>query len=306
MIVSCQLTLQRPVAIEIKRALRSQIDKAVAAIDNSENCSQEAVHRVRKHCKNIRALLCLLAPSLGKRFKHENIWYQDTAAALSHLRDVDAMGESLDKLLAAQPGNPDKTIISEDAASWLRQQLLARKNHIIRDQDAVDNALGLAKARLQTGRQRLSKWRLKGDGLNAMSCGLEKTYGQARTRMKLAETDPSDQHLHNWRKRVKEHYCHIFLLTRIWPAVMASVGDELKRLGEVLGDDHDLAVLADFLATAEDSDHKTSILSAIATRRRSLQGIAWLMGGRLFAEKPGALRKRLELYWRVSQGQRQV
>jgi len=283
--------------------VRNQIDKAVSVIDNSEISVQESVHRVRKCCKNIRALLCLIEPSLAKHFKQENFWYKDTTAALSNLRDADAMLESLDKLLIAQSDNSNVEGIDEVAASWLQQQLLVRKNDVASAREDTDHALNAAKVRLQKGRQRLAIWRIKDKGFETISSGLEKTYRQARSRMKTAKKDPSNKNLHDWRKRIKQLYFHIYLLTKSWPALLTCLGDELKRLGEILGDDHDLAVLTEFVRTTESGHCKEVILGAIGAQRTSLQATAIAMGERLCAESPKNFRKRHQLYWEASQRQ---
>jgi len=80
------------------------------------------------------------------------------------------------------------------------------------------------------------------------------------------------------------------------------LANETDRLGNLLGDDHDLAVFGDILA--KDSlrlgDKDAELLSAFIERRRGeLERDSMSLGCRFFAERPKDLMRRLEEYWKV-------
>jgi hypothetical protein len=70
-------------------------------------------------------------------------------------------------------------------------------------------------------------------------------------------------------------------------------------LTDVLGDEHDLAVLVRSLDEAEiDQDGAArSLAEFIASRRAGLQAEVRPIGLRLYAEKPARFTARLERYW---------
>ena len=70
-------------------------------------------------------------------------------------------------------------------------------------------------------------------------------YAQAYTRRRLKpfRTSGTAQDLHDWRKRVKDHWYHVRLLAGLWPDVMTSFEWTLKDLETKLGDHHNLEVL---------------------------------------------------------------
>ena len=96
---------------------------------------------------------------------------------------------------------------------------------------------------------------------------------------------------------------HQRLLSDAWPGVMEAQTDETDGLAENLGDDHDLAVLTDFLrrtgaelGTTTDLD---AIAELIARYRAELYADILRIARRVYAEKPAAFRRRLEAYtWR--------
>ena len=80
-----------------------------------------------------------------------------------------------------------------------------------------------------------------------------------------------------------------------WPQELEARADEVHRLTDLLGDDHDLAVLADEVQSAgETSDDRADLLAAIDRRRADLQAEAFKLGARVYAEKPKAFRRRME------------
>ena len=74
-------------------------------------------------------------------------------------------------------------------------------------------------------------------------------------------------------------------------------------MGDLLGDDHDLAALRQLL-TADtgrfsDGDDLKLLLDLIDSRRAELEREAKLMGGRFFQDSPRVFVRRLKAYWRT-------
>jgi hypothetical protein len=77
----------------------------------------------------------------------------------------------------------------------------------------------------------------------------------------------------------------------------------VDHLGELLGDDHDLAVLRQMLIQDSDrfgGEKGIELLVALIDRRREeLEEEAILLGHRFFQDAPRAFTYRLHGYWRV-------
>lgn len=142
---------------------------------------------------------------------------------------------------------------------------------------------------------------LKDQGFSTIEPGLERVYRQGRAAMELALVDPTDEHLHEWRKRVKDHWYHVRLLRNVWPKVMDAYGKEMKALSDALGNDHDLAVVAPVMRAEPESfggvEPVEGILALGARRRGEFQAHARTLGRRIYAEKPRVLVKRFESRW---------
>lgn len=91
------------------------------------------------------------------------------------------------------------------------------------------------------------------------------------------------------------------LLRPAWPRLLKARYREVKRLGDWLGDAHDLAVLAEMFDGVEDLDprgeHEQLLLALAAQVRGPLRSRAHRLGARLYAEKPKHLERRMRSYW---------
>lgn len=285
-----RIDLEEPLPEEIARVARGRIEHALDELLGETGSSPgDAVHEARKDMKKLRALLRLVRDELGEEvFKHENACFRDAARELAGVRDADVMLETL-AALKLRGGAPE-----------LRSALEAHRG---RDRAGDRSAAALrVVAVLEDALGRVRDWPLERDSLGAVAGGLERSYRRGRRELRAARSAPSVEGLHEWRKRVKELWYHHTLLRQAWPPVMEAVGDDAHELADALGDDHDLAVLADW--ARERGFDTPELLDALERRREELQACAFELGERLYAERPKAYRRRLKRLWRASAGAR--
>jgi hypothetical protein len=100
---------------------------------------------------------------------------------------------------------------------------------------------------------------------------------------------------------VKDHLYHVQLLRAAWPEVMKARESQIRLLGDLLGDDHDLAVLRHTLAeeTEQFGGDVESLVGAIDQRRAELEARARPLGQCIYAEKPQEFVRRLRRLWRA-------
>jgi CHAD domain-containing protein len=262
-----RLSLREPLPDEIERVARGRIDHALEAL---EDASEEGVHEARKDMKKLRALLRLVG---GKKLRAESDGFRDAARELAGTRDADVLLATLADLESRYGAE----------VGPIRQRLEA---HRLRTTGGGrQEAAKAAAAMLREARGRVADWPLESAGFED---GLRRTYRRGRRDWRTAVKDPSTENLHEWRKRVKDHWYHHLLLGQIWPPVMSAVANEAHELSDRLGDDHDLAMLLDFGAEP--------LEPLIARPRRELQGEAFEYGARLYADRPKVFVRRIE-YW---------
>jgi CHAD domain-containing protein len=136
---------------------------------------------------------------------------------------------------------------------------------------------------------------------------LQEVYRRASAAFEDAAADPTVPKLHEWRKQAKYLRYQLEMLRPLWPERLGELADEADRMGELLGDDHDLAVLRQMLTDAPerfgDEGDREVLLALIDRRRAELQEEATLLGRRFFQDRPRDFVRRLKGYWKTWRAQ---
>jgi CHAD domain-containing protein len=189
----------------------------------------------------------------------------------------------------------------------VRAALVAHRRAVTPTRVEIERTLHTFVLRLRKVVQRLDGWESDAD-FPAIAADFGRTYRRARRALQAIEAKPTARFFHEWRKATKAYFYQCRLLRTLWPPAMKELGDELKQLASILGDEHDLTVLRDRLRQLSrkdkleiDDDTRTGILGLIATRRSELRAEAIPLGERLFADKPRVVATRVTRWWRVAQ-----
>ncbi len=283
---------------EVRRVAAERLDDAIEQLDAVMDGSADvetAVHDVRKRCKETRGLARLARPALGDEFRPFDRTVRDAANQLSAMRDAHALLATLDNLLQAHGLDVQLRSVRD------RQALLAAE--ATSAIEAGDERIVNARKLLVEARDRSHEWHLTG-GFDAIAEGLTDTYRRGRRALRAAQDDPTDLHLHEWRKSVKHLWYQTRLLRESSPSMIGPLIDELDGLAEALGDDHDLAVLVASLdadperfGTPDTVDHARRVARE---QQDELRTPAFRTGPVIYAERPSAFRSRVETYWRLA------
>ena len=298
-----RIKLAEPVQTSARRIAREQLKKAIKDIEDNSLPADETIHEVRKRLKKVRGLLRLVRPELGKTYQKENRALRDAARLVSDARDATSMLECFDALAARYQGEVDFAVHQP-----VRELLESRKTRAMKD---AGDRLERVKDELREARRRAKHWQLNSaDDFAAVEGGLKKTYRRARNAMNDALRQPSQETMHEWRKRVKYNRYHTRMLRACWPAMLEPARDEIKHLSDLLGDEHDLAVFRGLLTDDAEAfgglDQLQPLLGLIDARRKELQAWAAPLGRRVFAEKPKDYAVRMEAAWRAGHAEHEL
>lgn len=290
-----RLRPDEPVADGIRRVALGRTDSALEHLQATadEGATAAAVHDARKDLKKLRSTLRLVRDELGDElYRRENTRFRDAGRALAGARDAEVKLATLDALAERFEGE-----FPNEAARPL-VEALARERETLTcelESDSRDGPRALAARQIAAGRSQIADWPL-GDGAWALAePGLRRAYRRGRRRFADVRAEPSDENVHEWRKRVKDLWYHLRLLRDRSSEVTDGAIAEADDLSDLLGEHHDLAVLADDLAARDPSpDGGLGLLAKlIARRQQELLGDAVELGARVYAEKPKAFTKRL-------------
>jgi CHAD domain-containing protein len=273
---------------------------------------KEAIHDARKALKRLRALVRLLRGELGERhYKREHAILRDAARRLASARDAEVMVGTLDALLERHPRKLGR-----------HRQLIELRKQLVAERGAAERAtLGDRATReevlleLSGLRERVRRWSLpERPGIALVERDLRLIYRDGRERRRHVARGKDGggargkggrgahgkdgggaRAAHAWRKRVKDlRYAAEILGQR-------PLARRADRLAELLGEEHDLVVLAGLLPPPGRAPFKgkrgrrarKALLERIERRRRRLRRRALQEGKRVYGRKPKQFVRRV-------------
>ncbi len=307
------LLADEPPAEGLRRIALGQLDIAIEqlCVQNGDSPG-EAVHEVRKALKRLRALLRLLEDELGSQLvASEQSVLGDAADRLAGARDAEVMVQTLEALLHRNP----RQLASRRGVGELRTHLARERVRASRRVTAQADGAG-SRGRdgdwsaepsrtardLIAMRERVNRWALAdGPALELVGRPLKRIYREGRDHRDLAAARrPGTKALHRWRKQVKDlrYAAEVLDVRESQPRRSSRERDgrirKLARradaLGELLGEEHDLAVLAEVVRAHKPLKRRRkarrALLRAIARRRARLRKRSLSAGAGIYARKP--------------------
>jgi CHAD domain-containing protein len=278
-----------------QRILLEQIAQLSGDVALASEDREKAIHEARKRCKRIRSVARLLRPRAKALYRRENATFRKVARKLSPFRDADARLDAFDELVRYTEHRPKDFAQLRDLVAGGRR----RKSPANLEQQFSATA----------EQARLAERRLKGENIpnelafELIEPGLRTTYSRGRKEMKKAYVTLEESVFHEWRKRVKDLGYQTQILRDLWPSILKRQGKALKKLGKLLGKEHDLTVVRSTLL--ERANHSTSkedlsrFLALVEQRTTELQAEAKAIGLRLYAERPKCFSGRMHIYWKT-------
>lgn len=289
------------VAVNINRIVAEQVNAAIESLENPGEGQEEMIHDVRKRIKKIRALFRLMRSELKhKDFNRRNSLYRTIGHALSPLRDASVLSKTLENLRHTYPHmlSPNQWAPIKKALAQQQNQVLA---NFFGDETNIRSIILAFKQAPPTAHV----FHQHHTGFSILRPNLETAYRQAQKALKVANKEPSSQHYHELRKKVKTIWYHTRLLTPIWPDILKAYSKELKHLGELLGDDHDCCMLTDELKSGRlllpNNQTKEMMLELLQHKRTKLRQQIHPLAKRLLADKAEDIVDRYHLYWKLWQ-----
>ncbi|CAN5902583.1 CHAD domain-containing protein [soil metagenome] len=299
------------VAEEVRRIAREQIEGAVEGLQGRTEASrEEVVHDARKRFKRVRALLRLARGGLiGKVRRREDARFRDLGRSLASSRDAEVLLRTFEHLVP-RPENDSES--DSDSAPFAEARTALEHHYRAVHDQAPDgsNLLESAAREASEALEAVEGWPFFEDGWSAIAPGLRWIYRGGRRAARAARRDPCNDALHDWRKRVKDYWHALEVLGPIRPEFLEEQANQTHRLADLLGDDHDLAVLLAFLNDPARNLQDRPVLDDLSRRidesRAELRREAFDLGQRSYRDRPSALIQRFHDFWRAWQAERRA
>jgi CHAD domain-containing protein len=285
---------REPALAGLRRMMLAQADLAIEALTSADSGArgEQAVHETRKAIKRMRALLRLLREDLGDPvYARENAVLRELGHSLSGARDAEVMFATFQALTR----RGSKQLRARRGVARLRAELQAERERT--RTELLEDAAGRRRAigQLKAFSDRAGRWDTDASE-RAVYRGAGRLYGRGRRGRRQAKRGkrPHTRRMHEWRKRVKDlRYATEALgpleqgaaggkASKAKPAKwVRRVAKRANRLSELLGEEHDLAVLSEWI------EDRCSGRGRPAVARRTAKELS-----RLIAKRRRNLRKR--------------
>ena len=276
----------------LRGVARDILAEARAAIENPAKSDAEAVHDFRRAMKRWRALLRLVEPFLGAEARQLRDEARDLAGALTGARNAQSALDALADL------EKHGLALSPRSIAGLRRRI----EEIRRSAETTlngDMRLRPASA-LDQASAVVERWPLHTLTFDDVADQLARFYRDARRLLPVDWRTADAEELHELRKRVVTHRYQIDIVEPLWPRFVKLWSGEAQRLRDRLGRHQDLLMLASLMAPHQPlARWRSRLAPAIAERRAKHVAAAARIAGRIFVDKPHALRRRLDAMWGV-------
>jgi CHAD domain-containing protein len=271
----------------IRRIARGQLERAHDELREAPKRKLgRAVHDTRKAFKRLRAAVRLARGAIGEdTYRRENTAFRDGGRRLSGVRDASVLIETLDDLEKASGD-----VLPTGATARLRPRLEDQRKRALDALQKDDALVAAVIADIERARTRTAAWTFETQGFDALEPGLRRIYRRGRKAMKRAQADPTNENLHEWRKRVKDLWHAEQILRPAAPKKMKKQAKRTHALADLLGDDHDLAELSLSVGRhpnrLDDRMAQVALMAVIDRRRKELQRRAFRLGPKLYRRSP--------------------
>ena len=283
-----------PVADGLRRIACAQLDMSIERLEGrTDEELGAAVHETRKSLKRLRTIVRLARDELGDElYRRENDAFRDAGRKLAGARDAQVLLETLDALRERHPDEAPRGRFDRFRG------MLAAEHATAQGRLAEGAAITTVVGDLRDARARVPDWPLEREGFDGMAPGFRRIYRRGRREYRAARREPGTDSLHELRKRVKDLWYAAQVARPAAPKKMKRIARRAHALSDVIGEDHDLAILRQRAAERrycfDDEADVGDLTQLIERRREELQRDAMDLAQRLFRKKPGKLVRPLE------------
>ena len=267
-------------------ALRGELADAIKELDLSSRSPRAArIHNARRRMKKVRSAFRLLeAASFPGVSRIDHDLLRDASAEVAASRGADANLGVLKKL--CDDSGSDRLRFARIFAALEKEKLTVSHG----------TTAGMHKAStlLKGALSRIDAWDDGSIEWNKVLSGMEHLYKRARAACRKASDETTAENLHKWRKCAKDIYNGLKLAGDEDSKKIRRLSRHMKKLGTLLGADHDLAILREALDQHRIGKEKAVIEKLIAEHRRGVQDKALKLGAKYFSRKPAAFIECIE------------
>lgn len=294
---SCKLS-GRNVFRQALRKGQDVLKSSVRELKHPDDQPHRIVHNCRQSIKIARSLLRLVRHGLASKDYHRlNFQLRNASRPLAAVRDAKVVLDSFNELIAISPHH-----LPVEQIDRLRRRLELRLEDTWQKQIVSRQAFGQLEKRLRRCCDRWKGFKHQKCARSDLERGIRRVYDAGRQQSAMAGATPSLECLHEWRKQSKHLRYQLEFLSAFHGSDLSTPIEELKDLGNRLGQIRDYSILRSVLEEVELPEIPSPLCAelvqmASARMDRELESV--LANGRVvYGPTPKEMMRRLA-FWRM-------
>ena len=283
------ISVRKDFSAELKRIVEEQSGQAVFHLNESGDV-HKGVHNARRCLKITRSVWRLIRDDLGEPdFRRKNDFYRDAGRALSALRDLTAMLETIDALEKKNQIPKAKAFFQK-----FREAFQLQRSLFVKKQANERKTLQKIAKEIKTKKKQINKFQLSDQYIPNIATSLERTYRRGQNCYKANKKKLDPARMHEWRKRAKYLRYFFHMLRESRPELCQKLEKRLHLLTDHLGNFNNLTVLKNHLQNQKLDllqEDLNQLLQIVEQNQQELYESALALGAKLYAEKPETMRK---------------
>ncbi len=264
----------------VQRFLQRGTVKALNLLEERP-LTDEAVHDVRRKLKKLRAVLRLARTGMGHgSFRQLNRCLREAGLPLSELRDSRVLLSTWKHLCRQSRVGSE---LRETLLAVFEARLEQARSHLL----GGSRILRPVTKSLRRAHRLLGLWPAAHLDRETLADGLNRAYARGNAAMQRADALCSDGNLHELRKRVKDLHHACEFIVNAGEGNVRPLIQRTRLLGDLLGEDRDLAMLQRTMAGRHLSKlgrARRRIRALTEGRRQRLQAEARQLGRRIYSD----------------------
>jgi len=289
------ITNHEEISPGIHRILKEQYDLILQSCKDTEDIDK-VVHDIRKASKRMRAVLRLLKSDLPPDiYLKENNFLKEISRKLSLARNFHVFEEEFENIVSA-----GILELSDNTVNAIRNILKEKKEgafELLTDVDMFDQ---ISKKVIEA-KQRIDEIDYSVLGPHTIYKGIGKVFAWGQKQMMHSQQFPTDENLHEMRKRIKTLMYLVDLIKDVSPDFFTGYYKGLKSASLALGDDHNMAELGDYIENLDaetiPANEKLELENYISSQRQQIQLEVWPQIAKLYTGQAAEFSKRVKAYW---------
>ncbi len=289
------ITNNEEVSDAAHRVLAEQYDLIINACNNNDDV-HKSIHDIRKSYKRIRAVLRLVKPDIQRgTYNKENKLIRDLSRKFSTARNLHVFSEEFDDIITAGILKLPETDIYQIHNFFKVKKEEALK--VLLDLDMFT----VIRKKTEDAKNRIAKIDFKSLGPHTIYKGVSNVFAWGQKQMIYTQQFPTDDNLHEMRKRVNALMYLVRLIKEVSPDFFNGYYGGLKSASLALGEDHNMAEMVNYIDTINNQllppVEKQKIHEYIISQRQQIQVDVWPSIAKLYTGQADEFSKRIKSYW---------